>query len=99
MGCPQSSFGPEDRHIQRLRRATKDRKILHDHFRRRARAGEGAARMLKDQMARWWTACLRREETHCSYHGSCPEHPPDVEFPWDDYPEESTHPRSRTPPS
>ena len=42
---------------------------------------------------KWWDCVFDAcEETHCSYHGSCPEHPPDVEFPYDDYPEESTHP-------
>ena len=46
-GLPQSSFGPEDRHIQRLRRATKNRQVLHDDLRGRARAGKGAARMLR----------------------------------------------------
>jgi len=46
-----------------------------------------------DRYYKWWDCVFEAcEETHCSYHGSCPEHPPDVEFPYDDYPEESTHP-------
>ena len=46
-----------------------------------------------DRYYKWWDCVFDAcEETHCSYHGSCPEHPPDVEFPYDDYPEESTHP-------
>ncbi len=46
-----------------------------------------------DRYYKWWDCVFEAcEETHCSYHGSCPEHPPDVEFPFDDYPEESTHP-------
>ena len=46
-----------------------------------------------DRYYKWWDCVFDAcEETHCSYHGSCPEHPPDVEFPFDDYPEDSTHP-------
>ena len=40
-----------------------------------------------DRYYKWWDCVFDAcEETHCSYHGSCPEHPPDVEFPYDDSP-------------
>ena len=54
--------------------------------------------MPDDRYYKWWDCAFDAcEETHCSYHCSCPEHPPDVEFPYDDYPESRRTPRSRTP--
>ena len=46
-GLPESSFSTKAEHVLGLRPPAKNGKILHDHVRRRARAREGAARMLR----------------------------------------------------
>ena len=99
--CLKAHLVPKTGTYSRLRRAAKNRKILHDHLSQKSTSRRRSGRNALDRCTSGGTACFDAcEETHCSYHGSCPEHPPDVEFPYDDPPPRSRRtPRSRTPTS
>ena len=57
----------------------------------REKEDEAVRQECLDAYYRWWDCVFEAcEETHCSYHGACPDQPPDSDY--DSVPEESSHP-------